>query len=130
VSARERLAAAVATRLHTVAGLAVFDAPPPPRTALPHAVVEEPELSAWGAACLSVWEGRIAVSLHDAGERPVRLRTLGAAAEAALAGLGGEIGGGWRLTAMRPVRGRLKRAGPERWTWTDEYSVRLFRADS
>jgi len=128
VSARERLRAAALARLRTVDGLTVFDAPPV-RASLPHGVLEEPELSLWGAAGLRAFEGRLVLVLHDAGERPERLRTLGQAAEEALGDLSGEIGGGWRLPRCRMVRTRLVRSGSDRWRWTSEFAVKLFRMD-
>jgi len=113
--------------------LTVFDAPPV-RASLPHAVLEEPELSLWEAAGVRAFEGRLALVLNDAGERPVRLRALGQAAEEALGAMGGEIGGGWRLVRCRLVRSRLVRgratgSGGDRWRWTSEFAVKLFRMD-
>jgi len=129
MSARERLKMAALARLQAVTGLTVFDAPPV-RASLPHAVLEEPELALWGAAGLRAFEGRLVLVLHDAGERPVRLRVLGQAAEDVLGDMGGEIGGGWRLPRCRLVRSRLVRAsGGDRWRWTSEFAVKLFRTD-
>jgi len=127
VSARERLAAAAVAALAGVEGLAVFDAPPPARAALPHAVVDEPELRWAPAAALDGWEGRLTASIRDAGERPARLRDLGAKAEAALAAMPAEIGGGWRLARMRLIRGRVIPDKGGGWRWTGDYEVRLYR---
>lgn len=107
--------------------LAAFDAPPV-RAALPYAVVEDAVLARWGGAELDGREGRVRIVLHDAGERPVRLRSLSETVEAAVAGFSGEIGAGWRVVAFRLVRSRVVRAGGgDRWTATLEFAVKLYR---
>ncbi len=104
-----------------------FDAPPV-RAALPYAVVEDAVLARWGGAGIDGREGRVRVVLHDAGERPVRLRALLASVEATVSALSGEIGEGWRLVALRLVRSRVVRAGGgDRWTATGEFAVKLYR---
>lgn len=107
--------------------LTTFDAPPV-RAALPHAVVEDAVLARWGGAGIDGREGRVRIVLHDAGERPVRLRALAAQAEGAVAALSGEIGAGWRVVALRLVRVRIvKSGGRDRWTATSEFAVKLYR---
>lgn len=104
-----------------------FDAPPV-RAALPYAVVEDAVLARWGGAGIDGREGRVRIVLHDAGERPVRLRALTAQVEAAVAALGGEVGAGWRVVALRLVRSRVvKSGGGDRWTATGEFAVKLYR---
>jgi TP901-1 family phage major tail protein len=98
-------AAAVAALAAALEGCAVFDALPP-RAGLPFAVVDEPVTADWSAAGLDGRELRLSLRIEDAGERPVRLRALVAAAEAAvgaLAGAGGMAGARRpdRLTARR-----------------------------
>ncbi|WP_301076488.1 hypothetical protein [Sphingomonas sp.] len=46
--------------------------------------------------------------------------------------LSGEIGGGWRVVALRLVGGRTHRSGGgngggDRWTATREFAVKLYR---
>ncbi len=107
--------------------LAAFDAPPV-RAALPYAVVEDAVLARWGGAALDGREGRVRIVLHDAGERPVRLRDLAADVEAAISGFSGDIGEGWRVVALRLVRSRVVRAGGgDRWTANLEFAVKLYR---
>ncbi|ONF94890.1 hypothetical protein SPHI_29460 [Sphingomonas jeddahensis] len=66
--------------------------------------------------------------LHDAGERPVRLRVLSASVEAAVAAVSGDVGEGWRVVALRLVGGRtVKSGGGDRWTATREFAVKLYR---
>lgn len=104
-----------------------FDAPPV-RAALPHAVIEDAVLARWGGAGIDGREGRVRIVLHDAGERPVRLRALAGEAERAVAALSGAIGGGWRVVALRLVRSRVvKSGGGDRWTATGEFAVKLYR---
>ncbi|MDF2496236.1 MAG: hypothetical protein K0S66_3170 [Sphingomonas sp.] len=62
----------------------------------------------------------------------MRLRTLAADVEAAVTMLSGEIGGGWRVVALRLVGGRTHRSGGgngggDRWTATREFAVKLYR---
>lgn len=115
------LVAAVGTVVTT------FDSPPV-RAALPHAVVEDAVLARWGGAGIDGREGRVRIMLHDAGERPVRLRTLAAQVEEAIAALSGAIDGGWRVVALRLVRSRIvKSGGGDRWTATGEFAVKLYR---
>ena len=80
MSAGAVLQAGVVARLADVLDCAVFDAPPV-RAAIPHAVVEDPVLGDWSSATWRGREGRLVVSLHDGGERPVRLRAALGAAE-------------------------------------------------
>lgn len=104
-----------------------FDAPPV-RAALPHAVIEDAVLARWGGAGIDGREGRVRIVLHDAGERPVRLRALAAQVEGAVAALSGAIGGGWRVVALRLVRTRIVKSGEgDRWTATGEFAVKLYR---
>ncbi|QNE32266.1 DUF3168 domain-containing protein [Sphingomonas sp. NBWT7] len=106
-----------------------FDAPPV-RAAVPHAVVEEPVLGRWGGAGIDGREGRVRIVLHDAGERPVRLRALADAAVAGVSALDGPIADGWRIVALRFVGGRtVKSGGGERWTATREFAVKIYREE-
>ena len=105
-----------------------FDAPPV-RAALPHAVIEDAVLARWGGAGIDGREGRVRIVLHDAGERPVRLRAMAAQVEGTVAGLSGAIGGGWRVVALRLVRSRIVKSGGDRWTATGEFAVKLYRED-
>ena len=85
-------------------------------------------LARWGGAGIDGREGRVRIMLHEAGERPVRLRTLAAQAEAAVAALSGAIDGGWRVVALRLVRTRIvKSGGGDRWAATGEFAVKIYR---
>lgn len=130
MSAAAALQEAAADALRGSAGLdgvSVFDAPPV-RAALPFAVVEEPVTADWSAKDWSGREAKLTVTLHDAGERPTRLRDLAEAAETAVTALDRELTGGWRLASLALVKARIARAGGgERWTATSEFRVRMRR---
>lgn len=119
------LQAAIVSALQGI--ITAFDAPPV-RAAVPYVVIEDAVLARWGGVGIDGREGRVRVVLHDAGERPARLRALGADVEAAVAALSGEIGGGWRVVALRLIGGRTVRSGGgDRWTATREFAVKLYR---
>lgn len=119
------LQAALVAAVGTV--VTTFDAPPV-RAALPHAVVEDAVLARWGGAGIDGREGRVRIALHDAGERPVRLRALAAEVEAVVTALSGAIDGGWRVVALRLVRTRIvKSGGGDRWAATGEFAVKIYR---
>lgn len=127
MSAREALVAAATARLEAaLTGAAVFDAPPV-RAALPHAVVEEPVLADWSSKSWRGHEARIAVTIRDEGERPVRLRALLAQAEEALADLPRELGDGWRAASVTPSRSRVAPTGGRGWLGRAEFTVRMWR---
>ena len=118
---------AATARLQAVLEGGVYDAPPV-RSALPYAVVDEPVLSDWSTTTWRGREGRVVVTLHDGGERPVRLRAMLGAAEAAVEGLDPLLSDGWRLVRAQLVRSRVLRVG-ERWRGTSEFLVRMYRED-
>lgn len=124
MSAREVVQAAVVAALGDAA--AVFDAPPV-RAALPHVVVEQPELVDWSTKDWRGHEGRIVVAAYDGGERPVRLRALAARIEDAVEAVPAAPGDGWRVATLRFARSRVARAPGDRWVATSEFVVRLYR---
>ncbi|MFV0622953.1 DUF3168 domain-containing protein [Sphingomonas sp. ac-8] len=105
---------------------AVFDAPPV-RGARPFAEVAEALLSDWSTKDLVGREGRIAIVLRDAGERPVRLRQLAGEVDAAVETLPRDLPGGWRIASLVPVRSRIVRESAGLWAGTNEYRVRMLR---
>lgn len=131
MSAGAWIQAAVAEALRSraeFADLAVFDAPPV-RSATPYAVVGEAELVDWSTKDWTGRSGRIAVTLHDAGERPVRVRALIGAVAETIEALSGDLGAGWRATGFRLVRERLALTASSRWTATSEFAVRVYRVE-
>lgn len=128
MSAGGVLQAAVVAAVRAAAGpeVGVFDAPPV-RGGLPYAVVEAPVLVDWSTKDWRGREGRIAVVLHDAAERPVRLRALTGVIEDAVEAVGVSLDEGWRLAAVRLARSRMVLRTGDRWTATSEFAVRLYR---
>jgi hypothetical protein len=127
-SAASVLQAAMVARLAGALPVTVFDAPPV-RAGDPYAVVDEPVLADWSTKTWAGREGRASVQLFDRGERPVRLRALAGAAEAALEGWQPELGGGWRLVSVRLARSRVLRERDGRWRGVSEFAVRMWRED-
>jgi hypothetical protein len=131
MSAGEALQASVVARLSNALALAVYDAPPA-RAAFPHAVVEPGAETDWGHKSGGGRELRLAVTLRDAGERPVRLRALMAAAEAALAEP--PQAEGWQVVTFVWLRSRAVRdgrtPGPAEWTGLIEYRARLLAGEA
>lgn len=127
MSAQTVLGDAVVAALKAHAGVArvvtaVFDAPPV-RGARPYAEVAEALLTDWSTKDMAGREGRIAIVLRDAGERPVRLRELAGQVDAAVEDLPRDLGEGWRIASLVPVRSRIVREGEGLWAGTNEYSA-------
>jgi hypothetical protein len=131
MSAQTVLGEALVAALKAHAGVArlvtaVFDAPPV-RAARPFAEVAEALLTDWSTKDMAGREGRIAIVLRDAGERPVRLRELAGEVDAAVEDLPRDLAEGWRIASLVPVRSRIVREGEGLWAGTNEYRVRMLR---
>lgn len=106
LGAGETVAARAVAALKAIAGLGVYDAPPIQAVA-PYAVVETGPESDWGHKSGEGRELRLALTLWDRGERPVRLRALTRAAEAAVEGIEGAADAeGWQLVSLHFLRER------------------------
>lgn len=127
MSVQEALQAALVEALAGLEVTSVFDAPPV-RAARPYALVEEAWLTDWGTKDMAGREGRFAVTLHDAGERPARLRILAGAAEAAIEAMPRAIGQGWAIASLVLLRSRISREGDGRWQSVSEFRVRMLRS--
>lgn len=112
----------VARLRSTLSGAGVFEAPPV-RAARPFVVVDTPVLSDWGTKDAAGREGRVVVQLFDDGEVPERLRTLAAAAEAAVLSAPVVLTG-WRIVSLVFVRSRVVRDG-KGWVGSVEFRVRM-----
>ena len=131
--AGEALQAAALAALRAVEGLGVYEGPPV-QAAFPHAIADAGLESDWSHKSGSGREVRLAVTIRDKGERPVRLRRLAAEAEAALAGLGGILGE-WRVVSLVFLRSRMVAEGgsrgaasqPPGWASVSEYRARMLR---
>ncbi|MGP7796948.1 tail completion protein gp17 [Sphingomonas sp. CLY1604] len=132
MSAGTVLHAAVVQRLGGIGR--VFDAPParvfdapPARAAPPFVVVDDPILAAGDAAGVAGRTGTVAVACIDTGLSPVRVRALLARVEAALADMPADLGGGWRVTALRLARSQVAQGRGERWVASSVFAVRMYR---
>lgn len=125
MSVQALLSAAMAEALSGLE-VAVFDAPPV-RAARPYAVIEEAVLSDWSTKDMAGREGRLAVTLSDGGERPVRLRALAGEIEDAIDAMSGDLGEGWRVVTLMLARSRIVREGESRWMAMSEWRVRILR---
>ncbi len=133
MSVQDVLQAAIKAALEGHAPLAdgvtgIFEAPPV-RSAPPYAVIGESLVTDWGAKALSGREARVAVMLHDIGERPARLRALVGAAEDAMAAMPRVLGEGWAVASIVMLRSRIVREGEARWIGTSEYRLRMLRSE-
>ncbi|MFN3945188.1 MAG: DUF3168 domain-containing protein [Allosphingosinicella sp.] len=118
-----RLQQAAMAALGAVPGLSGVHEEAPVQAAFPYAVVETGSEADWGHKSGAGREVRLAAVLRDAGERAARLRELGAAAEAAIAGIGPELAE-WRLAGLVFLRSRLVRDG-RGWALTVEFRARM-----
>lgn len=124
------LEAAAAEALDEIEWLAVYRAPPV-QAVVPYATVEAGRESDWSHKSGTGRELRLAVTLRDKGERPIRLRRMAADAEA-LVGALGTAGPGWQLVTLQFLRSRLlsPRAGSPDGLWTAvvEFRARMLEA--
>ncbi len=128
MSVQQVLQAALVEALAGLEGTRVFDAPPV-RAARPYALVEEAWLTDWGTKDMAGREGRFAVTLFDAGERPTRLRALAGDVEAAIEAMPRVIGQGWAIASLVLLRARISREGDSRWQSVSEFRVRMLRSE-
>ncbi|WP_342248566.1 DUF3168 domain-containing protein [Sphingomonas sp. OTU376] len=128
MSVQEVLQAALVEALAGLEVTAVFDAPPV-RAARPYALVEEAWLTDWGTKDMAGREGRFAITLFDAGERPARLRALAGEVEDRIAAMPRGIGQGWAIASLVLLRSRISRDGDSRWQSVSEFRVRMLRSE-
>jgi hypothetical protein len=129
MSASEALQSAMVAALRAGTGLAVYDAPPA-QAVVPYVLVECGPESDWGHKSGKGRELRAAVTVRDAGERPVRLLGLMGEAEAALEAP--PAAEGWQVVTFAWLRSRTLREGrtpgPVEWTGVAEYRARMLEA--
>lgn len=123
MSASERLQAAAMTALRAIDGIGVFDGPPL-QAAFPYALAETGPALDWSHKSGTGRELRIAVTIRDQGESPARAQRLASEAEAAIAAIGGDVGG-WQVVTMKFVRSQTVRPPREPWASLVEFRARL-----
>lgn len=131
MTAAEALVTAVMTALQGLEGVGVYDGTPV-RASFPYATVEAGAETDWSHKSGAGRELRIAVTLHDRGERPTRLRRLVGEVEASLAALGDVTG--WHLVTLHHLRSRLVREArgsePRGWVGAVEFRARLMALEA
>jgi Protein of unknown function (DUF3168) len=129
MSASQALQAVLVAVLGAGTGLAVYDAPPA-QAVFPYATVECGPETDWGHKSGKGRELRVAVTVRDCGERPVRLLALMNALEAALEAA--PAAEGWQVVTFAWLRSRSIREGrapgPVEWTGVAEYRARMLQA--
>lgn len=124
--AGETLQAAALTALRAVPELGVYDALPVQSVA-PNAIVEAGPERDWSHKSGTGRELRLAVTLQDMGERPLRLRRLIGEVEAAVAGLPPQLAG-WQLVTLQLLRSGIVGGGRKSgdpWIAALEYRARM-----
>ena len=104
VGAGEAVTARAVAALRHVAGLGVYDFAPV-QAAAPNAVIETGPVSEWGFKGGTGRELRLALTIWDRGERPVRLRDLARSVQTRVEAIEGE-GEGWDLVSLHFLRER------------------------
>lgn len=128
MTAGAMLAQAARTRLSQVRELTgIFDARPW-QAAHPFATVDADAETDWSHKSGQGREVRLAIAIHDAGERPDRLRRLIAAAQEAMAAVETPPGG-WRIVSLAFLRSRIVANGREAWIGRIDYRARLLAPD-
>ena len=124
-SAGEVLQQAAVEALRTIDGLGVYDAAPV-QAVVPYAVIEAGPETDWSHKSGLGRELRLAVTVRDAGERPVRLRQMVSAVEAAVGQLSNQLPG-WQVVTLQYLKSRTlpARARGEPWVAVIEYRARM-----
>ncbi len=128
IGAGETLQASAVSALAALDGIGrVYDAPPL-QAAIPHALVTIDGESDWSHKSGEGREVRLAATIRDKGERPVRLRRLAAEAEAVLSAIPAAAAP-WHLVSMRLLRTRLVAVPHAGWAAVIEFRGRMLRED-
>ncbi|HYN45759.1 MAG TPA: DUF3168 domain-containing protein [Allosphingosinicella sp.] len=124
--AGDALCGAAIAALDGVAGLnGTYDGRPL-RGAFPYAVVEAGPESDWSHKSGAGRELRLAVTVRDAGERPVRLRALVQAVQSAIGDIDGELEG-WQVVTLVFLRSRMLREPGAGWAAAIDYRARMLK---
>ncbi len=112
--------------LGAVDGLSGIFEPGPVQSANSHATIEVGPESDWSHKSGAGRELLLAIVIRTGGERSGPVRVLADKAEAAVAAMGGEVGG-WRVVGMQFLRSRTLRDGRHGWTAVSEFRARMMR---
>lgn len=123
MSAGAELQAAAIAALRGVAELGGVHDGQPLQAAVPYAVVEAGPEADWGHKSGAGREVRLAATIRDEGERPVRLRRLMSEVEPALASISAVAG--WQLVTMRFLSSRVAKDRQSGWIGLVEFRARL-----
>lgn len=128
IGAGDALQGAAITALSALEGIGrVYDAPPL-QAVVPYALVTIDSEADWSHKSGEGREVRLAATIRDKGERPLRLRRLVQEVQAGLAALSPAMPP-WRLVTMRLVRSRIVAVPREGFAAVVEFRARLLRGD-
>lgn len=125
--AGEALQAAAIAALQQIDGLGIYEGGPV-QAAHPYALAETSFETNWSHKSAAGREVRLAVTIRDLGERPVRLRALIAEAEQAVSGLGAELDE-WRVVTLIFQRSRMVREPKGSWAGVIEFRARMLASE-
>lgn len=123
MSAEDAARAGLIAALETLELNGVFESTPA-RARTPYAVLAPVLGGDWGTKDRAGRELRIGATLHDDGPFPARLQALLGEAGAAIEAMPRDLDG-WRVASCVLVRSRIAGAGPERWSGSVDYRVRV-----
>ena len=126
MTAAESLLARAMAALGELDGVGVYDGRPM-QASVPYGVVEIGPETDWSHKSGLGRELRLALTLHDKGERPVRLRRLMGEAEQALSAMARDTDD-WRIATLHWLRSRTMRDAQGGWAGVIEFRVRILAA--
>ena len=126
-SAESVVQAAVLAAVDAIAGLNGAYVAPPVKATIPYAELGDLLSVDWSVKDRAGRELRVAVTIRDAGETPLRGQGLAESVCDAIEGLPRDLAG-WRVASVTLVRSRIAGGPAGRWTATVEYRVRVLAA--
>jgi len=124
VGAAAAVRAGVLARLRMVGGVNGVWEGAGVSAAAPFVVLGDVTASDWGTKDAAGRELRVAVTVRDRGDSPVRVETLAGAVEAAVAGLPRDLDG-WRVASVVLLRSSVVASGKGAWAAMVDHRVRV-----
>ena len=124
VAASAAVRAAVLARLRDIGGINGVWEGTGASAAVPFLLLGDVVASDWGTKDAAGRELRVAVTVRDRGDSPVRAGVLATAVEAAVAGLPRELDG-WRVASMVLLRSSVVASGRGQWAAMVDHRVRV-----